>query len=358
VLFRSLFAFCLYALAIGSYELGNRLRARNLSVRGVFSLCATGLQFIPGGLLWLASLSNVGTTYTKYGGVAEKVFALQAPFTFGPEASPFDKAILVFAFGFLIVAIVTRAVKLAPQMRLPLFAMALTAVAVPNWLSGSWLADIRLPVALPFVIIASARLDLARFRSAGFWAGVAVALLALRVWAISETWRDYDRHYAEFRDASQVITPGARLLIVEERPIPDAARSLKDVPSALTQRCEEEFWHMSALAVIDRSAFIPSLFVGATPVRPTPRNAGLFHTQTTPLSPELLALSMTAEQMKALGAGPNFLGELPYWDTWPRNFDYVLWINFGKAQTLDLNPLQLAKRGSFFNIYRVVRPES
>jgi hypothetical protein len=46
-----LFAFCLYALAVGSYELGHRLSERPLSLRGLLSLCAAGLQFIPGLLL-------------------------------------------------------------------------------------------------------------------------------------------------------------------------------------------------------------------------------------------------------------------------------------------------------------------
>src|SRR5690349_17318501 len=42
-----LFAFCLYALAVGSYELGQRLRERPVSLRGFLRLCAAGLQFAP-----------------------------------------------------------------------------------------------------------------------------------------------------------------------------------------------------------------------------------------------------------------------------------------------------------------------
>jgi hypothetical protein len=113
---------------------------------------------------------------------------------------------------------------------------------------------------------------------------------------------------------------------------------------------------MAALAVIDRSAFIPSLFTGSNPVRPAPRNTGLFHTQTMPLAPEALALSMTPEQMRALDLQPNFLGERPFWGNWPEHFDFVLWLDFGQTPTPDLAPLRLAASGRVFRLYRVVRP--
>jgi hypothetical protein len=349
-----LFAFCLYALAVGTYELGRRLAEGKLSLRALVSLGAVGLQFIPGMLLWIASLSNFGASYTRYGDLAAKAYALQAPFTFGPTPILLDRAMLIFSLGFLIVAIGARALKLAPEMRLPLAAMVLAAVAMPTWLSASWLSDIRLPVALPFVLIASAQLDVSRFRAVGGFAAVALVLLGIRVGAVSASWRDTDRSFAEFRTASQAITPGARLLIVGDEPT--AGRPFEDLPSVLARQWDETFSHMAALAVIDRSAFIPSLFTGATPVRPTRRNAGLFHTQTSSLSPELLAQSMTSEQMSSLDVRPNFLGELPYWGNWPKNFDFVLWIDFDRIASPDLTPLRPAARGSFFSLYRVVRP--
>jgi hypothetical protein len=65
---------------------------------------------------------------------------------------------------------------------------------------------------------------------------------------------------------------------------------------------------------------------------------------------------MTSEQMSSLDVGPNFLGELPYWGNWPKNFDFVLWIDFGQIASPDLAPLRPATRGSFFSLYRVVGP--
>lgn len=349
-----LFAFCLYALAVGSYELGNWLRERPLSRRGFLTLCAAGLQFIPGLMLWLASLARSGPSYREYGDLGAKVYAVQAPFTFGAQAILFDKALLMFSAVFLFAAIASRALKLAPKMRLALVAMLLAAVAMPNWMNGSWLADIRLPVTLPFVLIASTRLDAARLRAVGWFAAVALVLLGIRLWAVSETWRDTDHLFAEFRSAAQAITPGARLLIVDDTP--RGGRSLESVPSFLAERWDESFPHLPALAVIDRAAFIPYLFTGWTSVASTARNAGLSQTQAAPLTSAALRQSATVEPGDPAYQRPDFLGELPYWGNWPRHFDFVLWIDFASEPAPSLAALQPVAQGSFFRIYRVTPP--
>jgi hypothetical protein len=349
-----LFAFCLYGLAVGTYELGHRLSERPVSLRGFLTLCAAGLQFVPGGMLWLASLSKSGPSYTEYGGLGAKVFALQAPFTFGPVVIFFDKMVLIFFLVFLMAAIATRALKLAPEMRLALVAMVLAAVAVPNWLNGSWLADTRLPVVLPFVLIASTRLDATRFRAAGWFAAVALMLLGVRVWAVSETWRDSDRLFTEFRSASRVITPGARLLIVGDKPAD--GRPFQGMPSLIALQRDEPFSHMAALSVIDRSAFIPYLFTGWTPVLATPRNAGLFQSQSVPLPPEVLRAAAHVAPDDPAYSRRDFLGELPYWGNWPEHFDFVLWLDFAGRPADDSAGLDLVAGGDFFGIYRVIHP--
>ncbi len=340
-----LFAFCLYALAVGSYELGHWLRERQLSPRGFRTLCAAGLQFIPGLLLWLASLAESGPSYREYGDLGAKVYAVQAPFTFGAQAILFDKALVMFSAVFLLAAIASRALRLAPEMRLPLIAMLLAAVAMPNWMNGSWLADIRLPVALPFVLIASTRLDAARLRAVGWFAAVALVLLGVRIWAVSETWRDTDRLFAEFRSAARVITPGARLLIVDDTP--RGRRPLEGVPSFLAQRWDESFPHMPALAVIDREAFIPYLFTGWTSRGSHGTARGLSQTQAAPLTSAVLRQSVTVEPGDPAYEQPDFLGELPYWGNWPRHFDFVLWIDFDSEPAPSLAALQPVAQGSF-----------
>lgn len=351
-----LFAFGMYGLSVMSYELGRRIDARRLSFSTLASWCALGVQFIPALLLWAASVKNGGPNLISYGSVVEKLLAAVAPVTFGVAPVLLDFLLLILCIAFLLLSLRDRFLKLAPDMRLPLATMMVVAVLMPNWLSGSWNADIRLPIALPFVIIASTRLEPARRRTIAVFAVAAVAFFGARIWSVSESWRDHDRHFAEFRAASRVITPGARLLIVQERPASETAMEIDGVPPAFARRWEQTFWHMPALAVIDRAAFIPYMFTGWAAIQPNPRNDGLFQTVAIPLTTDMLMKSAAPDLPPSFDSVPSLLGELPYFGGWPNNFDYVLRVDFDHAPDLDLTSLRLAARGSFFQIYRVIRP--
>jgi hypothetical protein len=113
---------------------------------------------------------------------------------------------------------------------------------------------------------------------------------------------------------------------------------------------------MAALAVIDRVAFFPYLFTGWTTIDVTPGNEAISQRQAIPAKPEELVKSADPEQAKYLDTGPNFLGERPYWRNWPQTFDFVLWIDFAKDHKPELKQLAPLASGSFFEIYKVVRP--
>lgn len=356
LLFLHLFAFGLYGLAVASYEIGIRLAERRSVLAKFFSLCGVGLQFIPPVGFWLASLAKGGPTFTAYGSLQAKAYALQAPVTFGQLPLPFDQLILFFCIAFLIAAILSRAITLAAAMRLPVVVLLVAAVLMPNWLHGSWAADIRLPVALFFIVIGSIRIDVSRFRMIGLFAVAALVLLGVRVWVVTETWRDDNSRFAEFRAAARAITPGSRLLIVEA-PLPKTDRAFAGVPLALAARWQVNFFHMPGLAVIDRSVFMPYLFSGWTSIAPTARNAGLFQSSASPLTPEMLAVNAHRQEPSAPSDAPNILGEFPYWHDWQRKFDFLLWVDFGASLSLPQDAtLEPVARGSFFKIYQIVKP--
>jgi hypothetical protein len=341
-----LFAFGFYGLLIASYEAGNVWRARPWSAASFATLCRGGLQFVPGLLLWWASLGNGGPSLTLYGSPQMKLYAAVAPATFGSQPLPLDSLLVVFCAIFWLAARRSCALTLVPTMRMPLLAVAAAALLMPHWVSGSSLADIRLPVVLPFLLIAGIRLDAPKLRLAAPFAVAALVFLALRVWTVTETWRDYDAQFSEFRAVDRIIAPGSRLLVVAA-PLPEAQTGLADVPGALAKKANEGFTHMAALAIIDRSAFIPYLFTGWTIVAPAPRNDGLFVSSGSPLTPE---------QFAAYGGASDVFGEAPYWRDWRRHFDYLLWIDFGESKPpRDLNLAPIA-RGSFFVIDRIHHP--
>jgi hypothetical protein len=74
------------------------------------------------------------------------------------------------------------------------------------------------------------------------------------------------------------------------------------------------------------------------------------------MTPAELVASASAEWRHASVVSPNPLGELPYWRDWPETFDFVLWLDLSRAPPALGDDLQLWASGSFFRIYRIVRP--
>jgi len=348
-----LFGFGIYGLLVASYAFGKLRQERRWTGANLRTTAIVMAQFIPAVLLWAAALGNGGASYTRYH-LEYKLMDLVAPATFGWMPRPLDWAVLVLTIFFLCYAKGSGAVRLAPSMRWPIMAMIVAAVVMPNWLAGGWAADLRLPIALPFVVLASMRFAGTR-RALGCFAVVALALLGIRVWTVTESWRDADRRFAEFRAASRSIPEGARLLVVETPMTPDECR-IDGVPFALAQREPLALWHMPALAAIDRSAFLPYLFFnGWNPLRPHPRNAGLYQAHGTLLLPSQLVASASPDWRPSAPDWPDELGEMPYWVNWPDKFDFVLWIDFSRMPGPLPEQLQPWAGGSFFKIYRVVR---
>jgi len=350
-----LFAFALYGLSVVCYELTGCRDLVPMSLKSIFSRVTICLQFFPGILLWYLSLGHSRSTFTAFGDPIFKFYALISPVTFGVEPTALEWATVAGIVLFLIVSIVGQGLKCVLRMRLLLAAMAAVAVLTPNWLSGSYLADIRLPIALPFVLIASTDFKAQKKGIAKSVAAAAFLLLGVRVWTVSQVWRDYDRWFDEFRTASAVIAPGARLLVVKS-PVPDEEKRLPGVPTSLATLQSPVFNHMAALAVIDRAAFFPYLFTGLHSIKVAPRNEAVSQAQAGPITPDELTKSADPEQAKTLDTGPNFLGERPYWRDWPQTFDFVLWVDLTGGPKPELKQLQPLAKGSFFDIYRVARP--
>jgi hypothetical protein len=354
-----LFAFGLYGLSVVSYEIGRRVEGRRLPLKSLAACTVICLQFVPGLLLWYASLGQVASAYTAYGNLGDKVYALFAPVNFGVFAAPFDRVMWLGVAVFVLLAAKRGALKLAPGMGLPLAALLVAAVLMPHYANGSAYADIRLPVTLPFVIIASTQFTVSRKWLPRLLGGVALVSFGLRIWTVSESWKDYDRSFNEFRAASAVIAPGARLLIVgadirDSNMVPQDKVRLPGIPTALATLQPVVFWQLGALAVIDRSAFFPYLFTEATPLAVAPRNRAVSGWGM-PVTPEDLAKSADPRGTKAFDDLRDLYGQPMYWRDWPQTFDYVLWIDFGGMPEPRVTQLRPLAAGSVFKIYQIVK---
>ncbi len=235
-----------------------------------------------------------------------------------------------------------------------LAAMLAAAAAMPNWLSGSWGADFRLPAILPFLLIAAIGVERTYRRAAIATGAVALLLFGLRLWAVIGVWHDGAARIAEFRRADAAIPLGARLFPVFS-PMPDRTGRLPGVPTWLARRQELSLAHLDAYAAIDRAAFIPDMFIAWMTIDAAPQNAGLHQIAAPPVDPALLAMSADPKIAATLPAGPDMFGETPFWLGWPHRFDYVLWIDYGSVPERIPPMLRPVAQGSYFHLYRVAR---
>jgi hypothetical protein len=170
---------------------------------------------------------------------------------------------------------------------------------------------------------------------------VAMLLFAVRIYDISQEWRRVGQHFTEFRVALKVIEPGAAILPVQKQNVP--------VPEGET-RFDHAYWHMPVLAVIDRSAYVPTLFTDPTkqPVRAAPKRESMDSYFGAPI--ELPLLVDSADGGNAVAGG---VGMQPFWQDWPKRYDYVVITHFGEKGNPLPDLLIPVHEGSFFDIYRI-----
>jgi hypothetical protein len=316
---------------------------------------ATALgQFVVPGVLWLISPGTTGISpgtsgQTFYGPLLAKLRALLSPTLF--HWQPLDILIFGFVCLVLLVCLFSRTLRFAPALRLPLVVLGLAAAAMPTWLFNIAAVDFRLPVLLVCLLLAGTRIESRNREAVTVIATVALALFAARVWTMAETWRGYDRQFAEFREASAQIEAGARLLVARH-PRKFMLNGRPVFPRAYS--------HLPALAIIDRSVFLPYLFTGPQqPVRATPAYAALD-------TPNVNGHDFALDHLRA-GADPaqavrlqgfvNHRGVRAYWAFWPRNFDYVLMLDVEEPENPFPDLLEPVHDGSFFALYAVKRSE-
>jgi len=350
--FCHLFAFGVYGLTIAAYQLGQTLEHRRLSPAQLARdwLAALG-QFVVPGLLWLVSQGATGITpgttgQTFYGSWLSKVRALLSPVFF--HWQPLDYLIFGFLCVVLLILLFGRDLKLAPAARLPLLVLGLASLAMPTWLFNVAAVDFRLPLVVACLAVAGTR-PKRRSRDKLVAVGtVALVLFGTRIWTLSEDWQVYDRQFEEFRAASKQIEEGASLLVARE---PDKF--------VLNGRVvfRRVYSHLPALAVIDRSIFLPSLFTGPQqPVRAAPAYAAIdtpFNGPTVTL--ERLREGADPSRTKGLDGFVDRRGTKAYWASWPERFDNVLLLDAEGPKNPFPTLLTTLHQGSFFALYAVDR---
>lgn len=347
-----LFAFGVYGLLVASYEASKAATSHDTPRDRAIALASVLLQFVPAGLLWLGV--EGGPQFTQFGDLSTRLSGLTAAAFFDDgNKTVLDAAVLAVEFLLFPTALLTGALRLVPSMRVPLLAMVIASALMPEWLEGSWAAHIRLPIAFVFVFIASTQFDRSRRVIGACLGAIVLLLLGLRIWAVSENWRDMDARVSELRAALKTVPEGIRLLTVQS-PMPASVQRPTGLRRLADSTGAPTFSHLPALAVLDRGAFYTPLFTGWYPIEAGRRNAGMPRIVDGILTPaQLLArLKRPSSAVTAV----DVLGETPCCHEWPQHFDFVLWTDFGAPPAALPKELEPRASGSFFHIYRIIRP--
>lgn len=368
--FSHLVALGVYGLSVAAYELWRTLegparpRAR---VLGDWAVAAG--QFALPAFFLLVHLPGGAGGLTNFGTAGNKAVALLSPTLF--HFAPLDFALFAFLVGVLAVGALRGRIVLAPALRAPLVALGVAALLMPNWLIGIWGVDFRLPTVIALLLAAGLRPRGWSPRAAAAVGAIALALFGARIAAIAADWQAYDRQAAELRAALSGISNGARLLTVQNLPAPHApadpvewmlaAQELQ--PVALPDGAagfQPAYWHLPSLAVIERAAFLPTMFTEAQqPLRAAPATASIDTPSGGPIAMSDLMDGADRERSRDLRRMSNARGLPAYWAFWPRRFDYVLVLHLGGARRNPLPELLAPVReGAAFALYAVTRPQT
>lgn len=351
--FGHLFALAVYGVCVAAHELRRGLPLLRAQRRRALADWAVGAwQFLPAGLVALATMPAAAERSLSYGPFLAKIRALWSPVL--TWYTPVDAALILFVLGVLIGGLASRRLVLAPGLHLPVAVLAVLAILMPFWIEDAWgsiwYADLRLPLALALLLVAGLRPHAITPKLALAVGCAAAVLFVARIADVTADWRAVDRDFAEFRAVLDRIEPGASLLPVQKRnPAPDGG----------TQRFDEAYWNLAMLAVIDRAAFLPTLFTDPTkqPVQAAARRADIDTPYGWPIGYDLLTGGI-AEDAGGTQSSAGPAGSVRrFWAGWPNRYDYVLVTHFGATGNPVPDWLEPVHEGSFFGLYRVRRAE-
>lgn len=343
--FSHLFGLVLYGLMVCGYEAWRLLATERDHRRILRDLPSVAVQFVAPGLLlinWVYSNRSLDNAINFYGSVTDKLTALISPVHFGMPAVDFPIALFL---GLLLVWMRGRkGVVFAPELRYPLVLLIICAIAMPHVLSDVWLMDIRLPLVAACLFAAGIRFEPSQAHAERNIVAIVAVLVVIRSAFIAHAWHPIDKNFDEFRAASKAIPASAKILVVQDE---------ADTPSKLISSYAQIYWHIGALAIIERSTFYPHLFTGHTNVDVVPSLRPIDSPSGTPLSRKVLARSIDPE-VAGFQLGQRLSRYISvFWVGWPSTFDHVLSVRFEN----DANPapgyLEPVVTGSYFDLFRI-----
>lgn len=252
--FAHLEALGVYAVLLGAYEIQAAWQSPQPGHKRLLRLVLAGLPFLLPLAILLLDTHGLNTTigFSPVGRKFDLLFGI-----FDAEDRILDIVCFAVVVGALTMALRRRWLTLAPAMRFPLIALAITYLAMPTHILSAFGADHRLPLAMALALLASLRWVGSEGAESRFMLGAA-ALYVVRLGAVLLSWHASDAVYTRMLTILDAISANSRVAVA--------------YPSAELHATVTPFLHMPTLAIIRRDAFVPTLFASPAqqPIRLTP----------------------------------------------------------------------------------------
>ncbi len=321
--FCHLIAWAAFALLLALTRIATlRAAPAELARRAASALVAQALP-----LALVALREAPPSTYELGGSKMAMLFAPVASMT----GSDLTALMLLIGVSALAVALGARP---APSMRLALAGFALAAALAPPAHGAANLIDARLAVYVWYFAIAVTSLP----PSVGPrlpWALLAAALAATRLVGVAPAWAAFQDRAATLREGLMALPRGARALVV--------------APTQCADRDFLMFENLTAFAVIDRRAYVNTLFAqsGIQPVAPA--DPALDGGPTLAMDPRWLTEAGRAELPAHMLSAPW----APAFRDWRRHFTHVIDAHGGCAPTVFAPGLKRIGGATGLDVYRV-----
>lgn len=348
--FCHLVAFGAYGLLLLGHCLARTLEERNWQ-RGLRTFAVVGMTgLLPLALLLRLLLDGEGGsdgTGIVYGNAAWKLKAALSPVA--NYHLPLDLVTFTLLAGLGLTAWFFGRLAVDKRMVPGLALLALAFALAPKALWNGGVFDQRLATLLALMLVASTRIELQEKALARALTACLAVLFLLRIAALTSTWLDHRQDLAEIDRAIDLTAHGGRILVVR----PDVETGPLLAPSR-----HRVFHHavqlasLPALAVIDKSAFVSTLYAlpGQQPLTlkpPFDRLGGHGHVDIPTI--DELAHAYTRDDDTS---PPRALLQ-----SWTADFDYVLMIygyGDGAESLMKGLPLQPLLDGDILDFFKIV----
>jgi hypothetical protein len=325
--FTHLIVVALYAFILFSLRGTEILRHKRLNFDQDAPLI---IQFIVPAILWLNVKAAAHGTETIFGSAYNRFEALITPVLYFNE---FDIAVGLAVIGLIFFLLFTKRLRVAPAFQLTIVALILVSLLMPVRLMGVWLTHIRLPVMVALLLIATIEINIDDRRFRILLAATLVLFTLLRLDKVDRYISGCDDRRQQFFEVIAPLPKGARILPVIEQ-------------SSITGDCLfSDYWHMSSMAVIEKSAFYPMMFVH---MQPLAIRTELSHLVQKIAEPAPVVL---------LSGNTDTYGEAD-WNAviaanWRKEFDYLVWLHPGTNISKTPEDITEVSRADFVRLFRI-----